>query len=152
MPDDQRRIVGPLQVIQDDNGGGGRAELVHQPHQHLDAGNRRIAVREQPLPEAAEQARGVRTPRVRRTRPHLKAVQHHAQRQPLGQLACDPPPDIPPRGAACRQGLGDQRRLADARLALDPDHRSLTTAEGLDTSTEDRELLAAAHPLRRPVD
>ncbi len=152
VPDDQRRVVGPLQVVQDHDRGGGRAQLVHQPHQHLNAGHRRIAVREQPLPAAAEQAGGVRTPRVRRTRPHLKAVQHHAQRQPLGELARDPPPDIPPRIDACRQGLGDQRRLADAGLALDPDHRPLTTAEGLDTGTEDRELLLAAHPVRSPVN
>src|SRR5690348_715537 len=92
------------------------------------------------------------TPRVRRTRSYSKAVQHHAQRQPLGELAGDPPPDIPPWGAACRQGLGDQRRLADAGFALDPDQRSLTAAEGLDTSTDDREFLPAAHPLRWRVN
>ena len=152
MPDDQRRVVGPLHVVEDEDGRGGRGELVYQPHQHLDAGNRRVAVREQPLPEAAEQVGGVRAPRVRRTRPHLKAVQHHAQWQPLGELACNPPSDVPPRGAACRQGLGDQGRLADAGFALDPDHRPFTSPEGLDTGTEDREFLPAAHPLRRPVN
>src|SRR6185503_20233583 len=108
--------------------------------------------REQALAKTAEQVRGVRTPRVRRTRSYLKAVEHHAQRQPLGELAGDPPPDIPPRGAACRQGLGDQRRLTDARFALDPDQRSLTAAEGLDASTDDREFLPAAHPIRWRVN
>src|SRR6185312_13610351 len=39
-----------------------------------------------------------------------------------------------------------------ARLALDPDHRSLVTAERLHTVPQSRQLLAAAHPLRRPVD
>jgi hypothetical protein len=39
MPDDQRRVVGPLQVIKDDDRGGGCAELVYQPHQQLDAGD-----------------------------------------------------------------------------------------------------------------
>jgi hypothetical protein len=34
-----RVVVGPLQVIKDDDGGGGCAELVHQPHQQLDAGD-----------------------------------------------------------------------------------------------------------------
>jgi hypothetical protein len=60
---DQRRLIGPLQVVDDDHGGGGRAQLVHQG------------------------------------------------------------------------------RLADAGLALDPDHRALSAAEGVATSTEDRELL-----------
>ena len=50
------------------------------------------------------------------------------------------------------QGLDDQGRLPDAGFALDPNHRSLVTAEGLDTSTKGRELLPAAHPLRRPVN
>ena len=146
MPDQQRRVVGPLQVVDDQHRGGGRAQLVHQRHQHLDAGDRRVAVGEQPEPLAAEQAGGVRPPRVRRTRPHLQAVQHHAQRQPLGELVRHPPPDVPPQLAHCRQGLGDQRRLADAGLALDPDHRSLVTAESLDAGTEDRELLRRGPP------
>jgi hypothetical protein len=72
--------------------------------------------------------------------------------QPFSELAGAPPPDIPSRGAACRQRLGDQRRLTDAGLALDPDHRAFTALESLYASTEDRELLPAAHPLRRPVN
>src|SRR6266567_3670213 len=92
----------------------------------------------------------MRAPGIRRTRSYLKAVQHHAQRQPLGELARGPPPDVRSLPAA-RQGLGDQRRLADARFALDPDHRAFPAPESLDASTEDRELLLAAHPLRGAV-
>ena len=152
MPHHQRRLIGPLQVVDDQHGGSGRTQLVHQRHQHLHAGHRRIAVREQPQPPAAQQVGGPRPPRIRRTRPHLQAVQHHPQRQPLGELIRHPPPDVPPRVAVRGQGLGHQGRLADAGLALDPDHRSLTTAKGLDTSTQDRQLLRAANPLRRPAN
>ena len=104
MPDHQRRLIGPLQVVDDQHRGGGRAQLVHQRHQHLDAGHRRVAVGEQPRPPAAEQVGGVRPPRVRRTRPHLQAVQHHPQRQPLGELVrhrptrCPTPARSPPPG------------------------------------------------------
>jgi hypothetical protein len=77
---------------------------------------------------------------------------HHPQRQPPGELIRCRPPDIPFWLARSGKGLGHQGRLADARLALDPDHRSLAVAEGLDGGMEDRELLSAAHPLRRPAD
>ena len=49
-------------------------------------------------------------------------------------------------------GAAAHSSSADARLALNPDHRSLVTTESLHTVPEDRELLAAVHPLRRPVD
>ena len=152
MPDDQRCFIGPLEVVQHDDRRCGRAQLVYQRFQHFDTAGRRIACRVQPLLEAAEQGRGVRSSRVRRTRPYLEAVKHHAQRQPLGQRARDPPPDVPVWVAAHRQGLSYQGGLADTRLAFDPDHRPLTTAEGLDTSTQDRELLLTAYPLLRPVN
>jgi hypothetical protein len=102
VPDDQRRVVGPLQVIQDDDGWGGRAQLIRQRRQHLDAGDRRVPVSEQPQSSAAEQVAGVRPPPIRRARPHPEAVQHHPQRQPLGELVSEPPPDIPFRVTPCR--------------------------------------------------
>jgi hypothetical protein len=64
VPDHERRLVGPLQVIDDQHRGGGRAQLVGQRQQHLDAGDRRVAVAEQPRALAAEQSRGPRPPRV----------------------------------------------------------------------------------------
>jgi hypothetical protein len=152
MPHEQRGVIGPLQVVDDHDGGAGRAQLVRQRDQDLDTGNGRVAVGEQPEPPAAEQVGGVRPARVARTEPYLKAVPHHAQRQPLGELVCDPPADVPIQPARSRQGLGDQGRLADAGLALDPDRRSPAGAQSLDAGTEGRELLAAVHPLRRPVD
>ncbi|HEY6312187.1 MAG TPA: hypothetical protein VIY52_15475 [Streptosporangiaceae bacterium] len=87
MPDEQRCVIGPLQVVDDHDRGGGRAQLVHQRYQDLDTGNRRVAVGEQPEPLAAEQVGGVRAARVARTEPDLKAVLHHAQRQPLAVSA-----------------------------------------------------------------
>jgi len=153
VPDEQRRVVSPLQVVDDQDRGGGRAQLVRQRQQDLDAGNRRVvAVGEQPEPLLAEQAGRASPPRVRRTRPNLETVLHHAQRQPLAELVRHPPPDVPPQLAHAGQGLGNQSRLADARLARNPDHRSLVTTESLHAVPEDRELLAAVHPLRRPVD
>jgi hypothetical protein len=142
VPDDQRRVVGPLQVLDDHHHGGGRTQLVRQRDQHLDAVHRCVAVAEQSEALAAEQASGMRPPRVRRTQPHLKPVQHYPQRQLLDKRVRQPPSDIPPGLAYCRQGLGHQGRLADARLALDPDHRSLVTAERLHAAAEGRELLA----------
>ena len=66
MPHEQRRVVGPLQVIDDHHRRGGRAQLVRQCHHDLDTGNRRVAVGEQPEPLAAEQPGGVRAARVGR--------------------------------------------------------------------------------------
>jgi hypothetical protein len=83
----------------------------------------------------------MRPPRVWRTRPHLEAVLHHPQREPPGELVRPAPPNIPPGLARSRQGLGDQRRLADARLTLDPEHGSLTAAQGLHARTQDGKLV-----------
>ena len=74
------------------------------------------------------------------------------QRHALEELVGQPPADVPPRLGRSRQALGDQGRLADAGLALDPDHRSLAAAEGIGRSVEGCELVPAAYPLRRPVD
>ena len=148
MPDNQRRLIGPLQVIGHQHRRSRRRQLVRQRRQYLDASHRRVAVPEHPQPPAAQQITRTRPPRIRRTRPH---PQHHPQRQLLGQPAGHTPPDIPPRVAPCDQRLSHQRRLADAGLALDPDDPSLTTTKRLDTSTQNRELLFAAHPLRRPA-
>jgi hypothetical protein len=72
---------------------------------------------------------------------------HHPQRQPR-ELVRAGPPDVIPRLARLGQGLGHERRLADAWLALDPDHRSLTPAESLDAGAENFELIFATNPLR----
>ena len=37
MPGDQGRVVGPVQVVDDHRGGGCRAQLIHQRHEHFDA-------------------------------------------------------------------------------------------------------------------
>ena len=60
-------------------------------------------------------------------------------------------------GTAAASGIGaprTPRRVLTFRhqLALDPDHFSLTTAKGLDTRTQDRQLLFAANPLRRSAN
>jgi hypothetical protein len=70
IPDHQRRVVSPLQVVDDQDHGCGRAQLIHQGHQHLNAG-RRVTATEQSEPLLAEQIGGVRPPRVRRIRPYL---------------------------------------------------------------------------------
>jgi hypothetical protein len=85
-------------------------------------------------------------PRIRGTRPHLKAVLHNPQRQPGELVRTAAPPDIPSGLACCGQGLGHQGRLSDARLALDPDNRSLATAEGLHGSTQNYKLIFATYP------
>jgi hypothetical protein len=90
-------------------------------------------------------------PRIRGTRPHLKAVLHNPQRQPGELVRTAAPPDIPSGLACCGQGLGHQGRLSDARLALDPDNRSLATAEGLHGSTQNYKLIFATYPSRGPV-
>ena len=95
---------------------------------------------EQPLLEAAEQVGGVHAPRVRRTRPHLKVVQHHAQRQPLGELTRDSPPISRPGALPAARASTTRDDLPMPGSPLTPDHRSLTTPEGLDTRTDDREL------------
>ena len=58
------------------------------------------------------------------------------------------PSRYPPPLAHCGEGLGHQGRLADAGLALDPDRRSLTASEGIDSSTENRELVPTTNPVR----
>ena len=71
---------------------------------------------------------------------------HHPQGQLSGELVGSGPPHVPLWLACHGQGLGHQGRLANARLALDPDHGSLTTAEGLGSSMENRELMLTANP------
>jgi hypothetical protein len=65
MPDHQRRLIGPLQVIDHYHGGSGRAQLVGQRHQDLHAAHRRIAAGEQPRPPAAQQVGRPRPARIR---------------------------------------------------------------------------------------
>ena len=72
---------------------------------------------------------------------------HYPQGQPRDELVRSGPPDVPSWLARRGQGLGHQGRLADARLALDPDHCSLAPAEGLDGGTENRKLMLTANPL-----
>ena len=138
MPDDQRGVVSPLYVVDDQDHRGCRAQLINQRDQQLDAGNRRVAVGQHPVPPAAEQVGHQRPSRVRRTRTHLKTVLHHPQRQALGEPIRDSPPDTPAGIACCCKGLGDKGRLADAGLALDPHHRSLAAAYRLQASAQRR--------------
>ena len=64
VPDHQRRVIGPLQVIEDQHRGSGRAQLVCQRQQHLYAG-RLIALTEQPRPPTAQQVGRLRPARIR---------------------------------------------------------------------------------------
>jgi len=108
VPDEQRRVVGPLQVVDDHHRRGGRAQFVSQRHHDLETRNRHVAVGEHAEPLAAQRSGGVRAARVGRTGPDLQAVLDHAQRQPLGELVGHPPPDVPAELAGPGQGLSDQ--------------------------------------------
>jgi hypothetical protein len=57
------------------------------------------------------------------------------------------------RAATSVWGSGPSLTIAPPwRFTLNPHHRALTASENLGASTEDRELLLAAHPLGRPVN
>jgi hypothetical protein len=108
VPDEQRRVVGPLQVVDDHHRRGRRAQLVRERHHNLDTGHRHVAVGEHAEPMAPQRSSGMRAARVGRTEPDPQAVLDHAQRQPLGELVGHPPPDVPAELAGSGQRLDDQ--------------------------------------------
>jgi hypothetical protein len=64
VPDSERRIVRPLQVIHHQHRRGSGAQLVRQRQQHLNA-DRHVAVGVRVEQPAAQQVGGVRPPRIR---------------------------------------------------------------------------------------
>ena len=111
--DEQRCVIGPLQVIDDHDRRGGRAQLVRQRHEHLDTGNathrrRRTARALAASRPAACARRGSGEPAGPAGSPASRSAAAARRAGPRSPTRC------PAQLARSRQGLDDQGRLADA--------------------------------------
>jgi hypothetical protein len=123
----ERRLVGPVRVLDDERRSGRAGHLVEQ---RVD--RRRVV--------AAGQVLGQRTAYL------AGEVAHRSERTRRGQLVAPAPQHPQPRGVAASERL-DQRRLAYSGFAGDQDQRAVAGDGGTRESAQPRELLIALQEL-----
>jgi hypothetical protein len=147
MPRQQAGIVRPLQIVHHHDQRRGRAQLVHQRQQPLDAGRHRIAPAQHAghrlhLQEIGEISRS----RVART--PAQALHDGPQREPLAQLVADRPRRSAAELGHVRKPRSQQPRLADPGLALHPD--GATTSAGDPSHQASQQVELGVAPDKRP--
>ena len=121
-PQGDTGLVGPLQVVDDQDGGPDRALLGHQGQQLLrqHRGHIRAAVS---ADLAAQQPDDRAAPGICRRFAHLQPVEERQQRQGLAKFVTGPPEHLVASLRRFGQCRSHQSGLADARLAFDQ-HRA----------------------------
>ena len=142
-PQGDAGLVGPLQVVDDQDGrphrallGDERQQLLRQHRRHVRAAIGGVLTAQEP------DDRG--PPRVHRGFADPQPVQERQQGQRLAQFVAGAPEHLAAGLWRLRHGRPHQRRLADARLAFDEDRTAAPSGQFLYQPGQQRHLAIAA--------
>jgi hypothetical protein len=141
---DHGRRIRPVHVIHDEHGGRPHAQFIDEGQHPL--GSRRDKVDPVARCQFGPEHVGDAPPAVPVGSPAIEGVQQWEQRERLAQLIADGPVDLAAAQLGLRGNGADQRRLADARLALN--QRNATPA-GRQFSHPGAQVLQLALPADR---
>jgi len=155
VPDEQRCVIGLLQVVDNhDRRGRPRTNSSASAIQHLDTGSRRVAVGGTAELAGCETGRRrcAGEGRAKLSGPAGSPASRSKRSRSVSWSAI--PTRCPKTPSSARSGRASTTRddLPLRRLTLDPDRRAPPWPRVLDAGMEGRELLAAVTRLRRLVD
>ena len=144
-PEGQGGLIRVLEIVDHEDQRARGTQLVDQLEQQLGGGRDRVGRAEQPGPWQPEHRLGRRGPqRLGRPRLDPETVQRDPEREPQGQLVGDRPPDVAAGPAGPPHTVGEQGRLADPGLPVEPDGAAPATSDGIDGVAEHTEFVLPA--------